>query len=303
MTNTKNIYQLVNEKILDSLNQGIIPWQKPWIGTGNEPFNIVSSKSYSMLNSIMLQKGGAYATLKQWNSLGGKVRKGSKSCMICFWKMFRHLDSDSETGEVTDVVVPMLRYYNVFHIDDVEFNPDKIPNKVRKFLESLNAPIQFDHERIELADAIMNSYIDREKITLVEGDSDQAFYQESLEKVSIPKLSQFQNRAEYYSTKAHELTHSTGSAKRLKRDMSGKFGSKKYAREELVAEMGASYFCNLIGAENDASFKNNVAYIQSWMQAIKNDERCVIVAAGKAEKATQFILDNKSIEEWDRIWT
>ena len=116
--------------------------------------------------------------------------------------------------------------------------------------------------------------------------------------VHLPLIEQFDDIAEYYSTAFHELTHSTGHKNRLDRlNETAYFGTTDYAKEELVAEIGASGMVNMLGMENKASFKNNVAYIQSWIKALKNDNRLIVSASGKAEKAIAYIMNEQPAED------
>lgn len=295
----KDLYATVTEKMIEDLEKGIIPWQKPWHNAFGMPFNMQSGKQYSILNSMTLDKGGAYATLKQWNQLGGKVRKGSKSRIIVFWTMLKK--TEEQDGEMVEKKIPVLKYFNVFSLDQIEFNPEKMPEKVVKYLNGLaEKSRRFDHDRNKLADKILSAYAKRENVRIWTIESNSAYYSEADEMVVVPKLNQFERQEEFYSTLAHECTHSTGSQKRLKRDLTGRFGTKAYAREELTAEMGASFFLNMLGIETTRSHDNNVAYLQSWIQSLKEDNRAVIVAAGKAQKAIELIMDGKTVEEWEQ---
>ena len=116
-------------------------------------------------------------------------------------------------------------------------------------------------------------------------------YRPSTDEIVLPIRKQFVSTAEYYSTVFHELTHSTGHKSRLNRlDRTAFFGTEAYSKEELVAEIGAATLVNFCGLETPASFRNNAAYIQNWLQVLKNDTRFIVSAAGKAEKAVNLIL-------------
>ena len=116
-----------------------------------------------------------------------------------------------------------------------------------------------------------------------------------MDSITLPKRSQFKDASEWYATLWHEMGHSTGHEKRLNRlSVDARFGDEKYANEELVAEICSSSMCNIMGIENGSTFKNTVAYIHSWIQALKNDKKLIVTAASKAEKAVQYIFDGKS---------
>jgi len=270
-----DIYAEITNRIMDQLNQGIIPWQKPWVASGSA-ISHTTGKPYSLLNQMLLGRAGEYATFKQVQQEGGWVRKGEKASMVVFWKWIDK--EDEETGEVKQV--PFLRYYNVFHIDQCEGLEAKhskpLPN-------SANAD--------EAAEAIIADYVKREGVTIEHQQGDRAFYRPSTDTITLPMMSQFKETAEYYSTAFHEMTHSTGHPNRLNRlDATAYFGSDAYSKEELVAEIGAAALVNHAGLETDKSFRNNAAYLQNWLQVLKNDKRFIVSAAGKADKAVALIL-------------
>ena len=115
-----NVYEMVTARIIAELEKGNIPWEKPWTGTQTGAFNRISKKPYSLINQMLLLHTGEYATFKQWADLGGHVRKGEKSEIVVFWKILEKEETDKDTGEKEIRKIPMLRYYNVFHISQVE---------------------------------------------------------------------------------------------------------------------------------------------------------------------------------------
>lgn len=290
----KDVYEMVTNRMIEQLEQGTIPWVKPW--NASRPFNLVSGKGYSLLNTLCLKSAGAYATFKQWQTMGGRVKKGSKAEIVCFWTMVKHTEKD-ENGAEKESTIPVLKYYNVFPIECVEFG-EKVPKKVSDYLNREPGKT-FQHDRNDLAEKIFTDYLKRERIKYEEAESDSAFYDPSNDLIHLPKLEQFEALEEYYSTKAHEFTHSTGHKNRLDRKTGNKFGSKDYAREELTAEMGAAYLLALLGMDAEKAFSNSAAYIQGWIQTLKNDPHAVVVAAGKAEKAINLLLNNKTVEQFD----
>lgn len=275
-----NVYQMVTDRIIEELEKGVIPWQKPWTGVRSGAFNRISKKPYSLLNQMLLKHTGEYATFKQWQQLGGHIRKGEKSEIIVFWKIFEKEEINDE-GKKEKVSIPMLRYYNVFHISQVDG------------VEPLEEPFN-DIEPIEAADKVIIDYVTREHITFEEIASNKAFYSPSSDRVVVPLKEQYQNANEYYSTTFHELTHSTGHKTRLDRlktGMDAAFGSETYSKEELIAEIGSASILNILGIETPQTFKNSAAYIQNWLQVLKNDNKFIVSAAGKAEKAVNYIMN------------
>ena len=283
-----DISQLVTDKIIAELEKGIIPWDKPWMGTRSGAFNRISKKPYSFINQMMLKHRGEYATFKQWTDLGGKIKKGEKSEIVVFWKMLQveNKKEKDENGRFKMDYIPMLRYINVFHISQVEG------------VEPLEKPFK-DVELIDEADKIINDYIDREGIHFSEEPSNRAYYNRLLDEVVVPMKEQFKLINEYYSTTFHELTHSTGHKNRLNRFSEKslvRFGDSDYSKEELVAEIGASAMLNILGIETEKTFRNSTAYIQSWLTALKNDKKMIVSASGKAQKAVEYILGT-NVEE------
>ena len=286
-----NVYQMVTDRIIEQMKQGIIPWRQPWVGGSAMAISYTSRKAYSLLNQIMLGKPGEWLTWNQIHDLKGTVKKGAKSRFVVFYSW---ADSKDENGNPIpdpnspDGVKqhPILRWYKVFHLDDTEG------------IESKLKPVEpkEDIRPIDRAEEIINGYLNREPGLKFFNDkpSDRAYYSPSLDEVVVPMLSQYEIPGEYYSTTFHELTHSTMPAGRCDRKADNKtaaFGDKDYSREELVAEIGSAMLCNSAGLDNERAFKNSVAYIQSWLKVLKDDPKMIVWASGKAEKAAKYILN------------
>lgn len=276
-----DVYSIVTERIIKQLEQGYIPWKKPWVNCLDGTFNRISRKPYSLLNQLLLTHEGEYATFKQWEQIGGKVKKGEKSEIIVFWKMQEVMEK-TETGEIQVRNIPVLRYYNVFHISQVE--------NVLPLDDSEN---RFDTEPIEEAEKIFRGYAEREHITLHIGDGNKAFYRPFDDSITLPSMAQFERAEEFYSTAFHECGHSTMKATRCDREAENKgshFGNEGYSKEELVAEITSSAIVHSLGLETEDTFKNNCSYIQNWLSVLKNDKKFIVSATGKAEKAAKYIL-------------
>lgn len=276
-----DVYSIVTERIIKQLEQGYIPWKKPWVNCLDGTFNRISRKPYSLLNQLLLTHEGEYATFKQWEQSGGKVKKGEKSEIIVFWKM-QEVTEKTETGEIQVRNIPVLRYYNVFHISQVE--------NVLPLDDSEN---RFDTEPIEEAEKVFRGYAEREHITLHIGDGNKAFYRPFDDSITLPSMAQFERAEEFYSTAFHECGHSTMKATRCDREAENKgshFGNEGYSKEELVAEITSSAIVHSLGLETEDTFKNNCAYIQNWLSVLKNDKKFIVSATGKAEKAAKYIL-------------
>ena len=270
-----DIYKEVSDRIIAQLENGVIPWQKPWIACGNAVSH-TTGKPYSLLNQMLLGRPGEYLTFAQCQKEGGKVKKGEKSSMLVFWKFIEQEDEDTHEKKQ----VPFLRYYNVFHIDQCEGlkakHQPELPN-------TANAD--------EAAESIIAAYIRRSGVRVIHESGDRAYYTPFTDRVVLPCIEQFAETAEYYSTAFHELTHSTGHASRLNRlEKTAFFGTEAYSKEELVAEIGAATLVNAAGLETSSSFRNSAAYVQNWLKVLNSDKRFIVSAAGKAEKAVALIL-------------
>jgi len=273
-----DIYAVVTDRIIQQLESGVIPWQKPWTGVQSGAYSGTTGKPYSLLNQMILGKPGAYFTFNEMAKRGGKIRKGEKSSMIVFWKQVKVSETDPDTGELKEKIIPMLRYYNVFHVDQI----DGI------IIDTL-APVE--HEPIAEAEAIINHYTAREGLMIQHQRGNEAFYSPLRDCIVLPLMEQFTDIEEYYSTAFHEMTHSTGHRSRLNRlKTTAHFGNEDYSKEELIAEIGAAALANFAGIETQRTLKNSAAYIQSWLRALKNDKRLIVGASAAAQKAVDYIL-------------
>lgn len=283
----KDIYQMVTDKILASLEQGIIPWERPWSGLADGAFNRFTKRPYSLINQCLLEKPGEWATFKQWESIGGKVRKGEKSSFVVFWKPLP-IKEKNKDGEDVERIIPFLRYYNVFHISQIDgVEP----------LEIAQNELHWDMT----ADELLDDYTRRENINLVYEVGNRAYYSPVTDEIHLPLREQFKTMEGFYSTAFHESIHSTMSVHRCNRveDRKGKsvkFGSEEYSKEELVAEIGSSFIMHKLGLVTQKEDRNTIAYIQSWIQVLKRDSKMIVWASSRAEKAAKFIF-NETNEE------
>ena len=286
----KDVYQEVTNAIIAQLEKGIIPWHKPWTGSAGGAISHTTGRAYSLLNQLML-KPGEYLTFNQCKAEGGFIKKGSKANIVVFWKIYKKEVSDENGQPVYDEEgnrkyrnLPVLKYYQVFHIDDCEGIQPKYPAKEIKEVDPANK-----------AEQVFSSYIRRENIHLDRDCiSDEAYYSPVLDSLHLPMFHQFDRMEEYYSTAFHEATHSTGHTSRLNRftgaAAAAHFGSTEYSKEELTAEIGAACCLARCGISTDGTLKNSAAYIQSWLQALKNDKKMIVGAAARAEKAVNYIF-------------
>ena len=278
-----SVNEIVTNRIIEELEKGNIPWQRPWSTAGRYAMSHSTRKPYSLLNQMLLRPG-EYLTFEECKREGGKVKKGEKGNFVVSWAKIKKVETDEEGNERT-TIIPRLKYYYVFEVSQCE-------GIERNCTEE---PKTYGNTPVESADNIITAYINRETVTFTATDSNRAYYSPSEDAVVVPDLKYFEAVEEYYSTSFHELTHSTMHQDRCNRaeERKGKkvaFGSEEYSKEELVAEIGAATLVNMIGLESDKSFKNSVSYIQSWIGKLKNDKNLIVSASSRAEKAVNYIL-------------
>ncbi|OEU68413.1 MAG: hypothetical protein BBJ57_02290 [Desulfobacterales bacterium PC51MH44] len=274
-----NVYEIVTKQIIDKLEQGEIPWQRPWIG--GRAKNLISGKDYNGINVFLLACSGYsnpyWLTFKQVKKKGGFVRKGEKSTLITFWKSYLKNITD-DNGDDKKQSRYVLRYYRVFNVEQCDgIESPEIEHRV--------------FNPITECENVVNSMPCKPEISHNEA---RAYYRPDQDDINMPKPELFNSEPEYYSTLFHELSHSTGHKSRLDRHAIEKcshlFGSKDYSKEELTAEMGAAFLCGHTGVENK-TIDNSAAYIQSWVKKFKDKPKMVVSAAGKAQKSTDYILN------------
>ena len=283
------VYDIINQRIIDLLEQGTIPWHKPWNASTNYPKNLVSKKEYRGINIFILASSPYsspyWMTFKQVQDKGGHVLKGEKSMPVIFWKWLdRNEEGVTTMNTLSKAKIPMLRYYNVFNLEQTGGISEPMP-------EDSN----HDHQPLAFPEEVFRAMPLRPELKI---GGNRAYYSPTLDYVQLPHLSTFDTPEEYYNTLWHECIHATGHQSRLARKSilePSYFGSHSYSKEELVAEMGAAFLSGYCGTEN-VTIKNSAAYIQGWLKALKNDKTLLIHAAAQAQKAADFILNRKEEE-------
>ncbi len=288
-----NIYEVVTDKIIEQLEKGKIPWQKPWDSIYGMPCNMISKKPYRGMNTLLLgcsgHKSPFFMTFKQVNSLGGSIKKGEKANLVIFYRWIEIKDENKnpiidEDEEIKKI--PLLRYYNLFNLEQCTDIPE---NKIPK-------PKKYNFNPIQEAELTISKIKNPPKISF---EDSEAFYIPSDDIIHMPPKTSFKCDEEMYSTLFHELVHSTGHESRLKRKGvfdKDSFGSKVYSKEELVAEIGSAFLCSISGIENK-TMDNSTAYIAGWLSKLRDNKKIIIQAAGQAQKACDFILNKNSFKE------
>ena len=267
------VYQVISDRIIERLQDGVIPWRKPWKAGNLAPQNLVSGRAYRGVNvftTLSMGYGSPYwLTYKQAQTKGGQVRKGQKATPIVFWKFLDVHDTDKPEKTKR---IPLLRYFSVFNSEQVD---------------GLDVPALPEPTKPADIPTLIDGYLDGGP-ALKHVDADRAFYAILADSITMPESAQFDSVESYYATLYHELGHSTGHTSRLSRTFGTRHGDKTYAREELVAEMTAAYLCAETGID-PLTEDNSVAYIQSWIKDLQDDPRAVVVAAGAAQKSADLI--------------
>ena len=282
-----DIYSLVNDRILAALEQGIIPWKRPW--TGRLPANYDSDKEYRGVNILTLGiaemvKGYSspyWLTYKQAQKHGGHIKKGEKATYIVFSdKKTREVEKEDGTKELK--VYHIIRSFPVFNFDQTEGIPRK------EVAPDLNP----DRDLIEVCDSVL-SRMPNPPAYRESGSS--AYYVPREDLVNLPPIETFKTTEGYVATKFHEYGHATGHESRLSRpgvmDVVA-FGSMNYSLEELVAELTSAYLCARTGIDN--TLDNSSAYVQHWLKALRDDKTMLMKASGKAMAAVEYILGKEA---------
>ncbi len=284
-----DIYAMVTDKITNLLENGVVPWRRPWTSTGL-PRNLVSKKPYRGVNVFLLSASKYvspfWLTMRQANELGGHIRKGEESTAVVFWKIedakrsTEELDAD-ETEQKTRRRF-LLRFYRVWNLEQCEL-PQSVLDKLPK-MET------HQHDPVEAVEKIIAGMPNPPEI--VRGGS-KAFYSSISDRITLPLRELFISAEEEAATETHELIHSSGSEKRLAREgicEAAPFGSPVYSKEELCAELGAAYLCAEAGISN-AVIQNQAAYVAGWLKKLRDDRKLLIHAAAQAQHAADYILN------------
>lgn len=279
-------YQIITDRIVARLEAGVVPWRKPWKGSASWPRNL-SGRQYRGINIWILLAEGRndprWMTFAQAQAQGGMVRKGEKGTPVILWRRIEVEDRDA-TGKKK--VIPLLRYFTVFNAEQI----DGLNLPPLEVLPPLGDPI-------ESAEAIVQGYADGPSIA--EDGGGRAYYRPSTDSIHLPKRATFTSQADFYSTLFHEMGHSTGHASRLDREGIGgfdHFGSDRYGKEELVAQMTSAFLAGEAGIAQETE-ENSAAYLASWIATIKGDKKLLVSAGAAAQRATDRILGRIQAEE------
>ena|SRR5882672_799763 len=290
----QDVYTRVTARIVADLEQGVRPWLKPWSGE-NAADRIVMpvrhcGTPYRGINILLLwgealAKGysaNKWMTFKQALELGGCVRKGEHGSLVVYADRFKKTEQD-DNGQDIEREIPFMKGYTVFNVEQIEGLP-----------ETFYAVPDPKGEKLALIEAAEKFFASTGAVFKHGGNS--AFYAPSVDAIQLPFPEAFRDAESYAATKAHELTHWTKHETRLNRDFGRKtWGDEGYAREELVAELGAAFLCSTLGITPEAR-DDHAAYIGHWLKALKDDRRAIFSAAAHAQRAVDYLhgLQTKS---------
>lgn len=273
-----DVAEMVTGKVLETMRRtGKVPWQKPWNSIHFQ--NAVTGHKYRGVNVLMLALFGAdthYVTFKQAKAAGGKIREGAKAEQIVFWNIIEKTD---KTGAKTGEKMFFLRYYNVFALKDIE--GANIPRKGAK---------QCEFAPIEMAEKIAKGC----GVEITHGGN-RAAYSPVSHKIIMPNPEQFKSSAHYYATLFHEISHAMSKDCNVK--LEGNFGSEPYAKEELVAEMGANFLLSYCGIDAENLYENSGAYLQNWMEKLASEPKLIVTAAAAAQRRFDAVLAKMGVTE------
>ena len=274
----------ITAAIIEKLEAGTRPWVKPWRGVPvSRPLRSCGTP-YRGMNTFwlwMVAEAGGFAspywmTYRQCQALGGQVRKGEKSTIAIFYRTYDK-QVESESGDEDTETRRVLKAYAVFNADQC----DGLPEMYRGSL--LNEPAEPEGREARL-DGFFGSIG-----AAFRHHGSEAYYEPALDRITMPPAALFDGYDHYYSTMAHELSHWTGHASRLARDLKNRFGSKAYAAEELVAELSAAILGTELGLPV-AHLDSHASYIAHWLELLRSDDRAILTAAAKAEEAAAYLL-------------
>jgi antirestriction protein ArdC len=291
-----DIHADITQRFIEALENGTRPWERDWLTYGLP--TRATGQQYRGINMLILadqaeQCGYSnphWLTFKQAAELGGNVRKGERSTAIVFYKQSNLVDGNGAPiadANGKDKAIWMLRRYNVFNVEQVDGLPDG------KFALPVLPTTQLERNEIDkAAEAALRST----GAQIKDDGNGRAFYRPATDSIHLPRFEAFTNVGGYLTTMAHELCHWTGAKHRLDRDMTGRFGSKDYAFEELVAEIGAAFVCARLGIAG-SHFDNHAAYVSGWLEKLRGDKKFIFKAAALAQKAADLVLQNAAASD------
>ena len=286
-----DIYQQVTDRIVAALEAGVAPWVCPWDRSGGQPHNGASGHVYKGVNVVLTGMSGyadaRWYTYRQAQAKGGQVRRGEKGTTVIYWQFIEKEAAPKDALEAADNgdgnesagsrKIPLLKSYTVFNHEQIEW-PGGEQGEAEP-VEPVASPMTAGFEAA--AELVASS------VANIRHGGVRAYYSPLEDRITLPEAARFTSPADYWSTALHELTHWTGHATRLDRDLSGRrFGEEAYAAEELVAELGSAFLCAELGVQGKLQHEE---YLGHWIKVLRNDKRAIFTAARLAQEAAAFL--------------
>ena len=285
----KDVYAEVTQKVISLMETHGANWTKPWAGTkgsSSMPTSISSGNQYSGINVVLLWAAGRsdsrWGTYKAWSEKGCQVRKGETATHIIFFKSLNIKEAQAD-GSQSDKTIPLLKSFAVFCADQVDGLP-VIEQAQPETADQADARVALALDFVARAGA---------NIEILTGSA-RAYYSPTVDKIVVPAASDFVGTTTSSAVESfagvvlHELIHWTGHSKRLARTFGASHGDANYAKEELVAELGATFLCADLGISTEPR-ADHAQYLASWLQVLKDDKRLIIRAASQASKAAAYL--------------
>lgn len=282
-------FQLITDKLLTLIEQGVKPWSKPWHSTPYQ--NLITGHRYRGINPILCTidtllygyEHPFFISFRQARENGWKILKGCKSTWLRWGGTSVREIEDPETGETTTQYFTAFKFHNVFNvacIDDSDSDV-KVGDRVEELLRG-----RVDHDEPRLG--AVEAFIARHNPNTRSG-GDVACYHRGTDTICLPNYLSFSSAIAYYATYLHELVHWTGHESRCDRPLNNRFGSQSYAFEELIAEIGSAMVCNHLGM--DSHLENHASYLDGWLRILKDDKKAFFRAAQNASTAAQYLIE------------
>lgn len=287
-TQRQDIYSRITDQIIAHLEKGVKPWTQPWnaahaAGPVTRPLRF-NGEPYSGINILTLWASAMersfaapiWMTFRQARELGGHVRKGEKGSPVVYANSIQRTELDEKSGEDVDVTIPFMKGYTVFNIDQIEDLP-------AHYYAVADGAVNPDER-----DAHSEAFFSALGARILNGGN-AAFYRPASDHIQMPMFEAFFDAQGYYATLAHECIHWTRHPSRLDRSFDQqRFGDVGYAKEELVAELGAAFLSADLGLKLEDR-QDHAAYIGSWLQVLRDDKRAIFAAAAHAQRAADYL--------------
>jgi len=289
-----DVYARITDETIAAIEKGAGEYRAPWHHDGSavfRPANVLSGKAYRGVNVLALwaaseargYASGLWGTYRQWAERGAQVRKGERASLVVFWKNSGANDGEQDGADDADQPAGKRRIfargYSVFNVAQVDgYQPE-------------TAPVLDEAERHARADAFLASLG-----IAIEHGGESAYYRPSTDTVHLPCFSSFRDAASYYGVAIHECGHASGAKHRLDRDLTGRFGSRSYAAEEICVEIAAGFVLADLGIAHHPR-PDHAAYIASWLEVLKDDPRAIFTAASKAQTIADWMHEQQPKRE------